>query len=143
MKNTSLLIKITFAIFTFSIITSCEKSIIMADNQSIIVGKVWKITNRQENGIKIALPDCAKDDILELKSNGKYNSLIGGTQCNPAEFDVMDGMYSFSTDKKVITFTVPGFMYDGKIIEASKNQITIEFDLGPGFIIRDTFMVKK
>jgi Lipocalin-like domain len=112
------------------------------DAKKIIVGKVWKIVSRVENDGSPSLPDCAKDDILELKSNGTFNSLIGGTQCNPSETDVIGGNYKFSENKKTITFIVPGFEYTGKVISASTNQVVIEFYLGPDFIIRDTFKPK-
>jgi hypothetical protein len=124
----------------------CKKStpdvVVPPDAQTIIVGKIWKIESRVENGGTASLPNCAKDDVLELKVNGTFNSLIGTTQCNPNETDVVGGTYTFSADKKLITFTVPGFSYTGKIIEAIANKFTIEFDLGPGFIIKDTFVPK-
>jgi Lipocalin-like domain len=135
---------ILFASLFVSVI-GCKKStpdVVPPDAQTIIVGKVWKIESRVENGGTASLPNCAKDDILELKVNGTFNSLIGTTPCNPNETDVVGGTYTFSADKKLITFTVPGFSYTGKIIEAIANKFTIEFDLGPGFIIKDTFVPK-
>jgi hypothetical protein len=54
----------------------------------------------------------------------------------------VDGQYRFSVDKKVITFSAFGFDYTGKVIDASATRVIIEFDLGSGFIIRDTFIPK-
>jgi Lipocalin-like domain len=142
MKNKLVFASAILAIIFLSML-SCKKSTDMVlDAQAIIVGKIWKITSRVENGGVASLPDCAKDDILELKSDGTFNSLIAATQCNPSETDVVGGKYKFSADKKIITFIVPGFDYTGKVVEAVENQMVIEFDLGPGFIIRDTFKPK-
>lgn len=144
MKN-NLFAKIILAVTITITVVGCKKSSTPEtplDAQAIIVGKAWKTSSRIENGGAPSLPDCAKDDILELKSNGKFNSLIFGTQCNPSETDVADGMYTFSADKKTITFIVPGFTYTAKVIEAITNKVVLEFDLGPGFIIRDTFIPK-
>jgi Lipocalin-like domain len=127
-------------------LSSCKKKtttpVVVKITQQLIEGKQWKITSRVENGGTASLPTCASDDILEFKTNGKFNSLIAGTQCNPSEVDVMDGDYLLSADKTIITFTVPGFSYTGKLISVAENQMVIEFDLGPGFIIKDTFVPK-
>jgi hypothetical protein len=129
-----------FAVMALFATVGCKKT--DTDPDTIIVGKIWKITSRAENGGTASLPTCAKDDVLELKADGTFNSLIGGTKCNPSETDVTGGKYKFSTDKKVITFTVPGFEYTAKVIEAKTDQMVLEFDLGPGFVIRDTFAPK-
>jgi hypothetical protein len=144
MTKRSLLPQFFLVAIAFITMVGCKKSTVEEPNaQAIIVGKVWKISSRSENGGASTLPNCAKDDILELKSDGTFNSLIGGTQCNPSETDVLGGKYKFSDDKKIITFTVPGFEYTGKVISAATNQMVIEFDLGSGFIIRDTFIPKS
>jgi hypothetical protein len=115
----------------FMLLFGCGSSNEAIDIQSLIVGKKFKIASRSENG-----------GTLELKTTGTFNSLIGGTQCNPNETDVVDGQYRFSADKKVITFSAFGFDYTGKVIDASATRVIIEFDLGPGFIVRDTFIPK-
>jgi hypothetical protein len=144
MTKKSLFTPVFLAVITVSAMVGCKKSTTEEPNaQAIIVGKVWKISSRIENGGVSTLPNCAKDDILELKADGTFNSLIGGTQCNPSETDVVGGKYKFSDDKKIITFIVPGFEYTGKVISATTNQMVIEFDLGPGFVIRDTFIPKS
>jgi transforming growth factor-beta-induced protein len=114
-----------------------------ANSAAAFVGKKLKIVNRVENGVDVSLPKCAEDDTLEFNPDGTFNSLIGGTQCNPSEVDVVGGQYLFSADGVTIKFSVPGFEYEGKIISANKQQIIIEFDLGPGFLIRDTFQIKR
>jgi hypothetical protein len=139
MQKNLLFTKSLIIALSFMAMMGCKKSEIETDAETLIVGKVWKISSRVENGGTASLPACAKDDTLEFKTGGLFNSLIGGTQCNPNEFDVVGGTYKFSTDKKVITFNVSGFEYTGKVIEATATQMIIEFDLGPGFIIRDTF----
>jgi hypothetical protein len=151
MKNTISITKIALIAIAVSSIIGCKKTkkeeIIIPvstpkNAQEIMVGKVWKIISRVENGGTASLPDCAKDDILELKANGTYNSLVNTTLCNPSETDVVGGAYQFSTDKKTITFTIPSFTYAATVIDAKENQVILEFDLGPGFIIRDTFVPK-
>jgi hypothetical protein len=135
-----------FAALCAYALSSCKKKtstpVVVKTTQQLIEGKQWKISSRLENGGTASLPTCAADDILELKTNGKFNSLIAATQCNPSEVDVIDGSYQLSADKTVITFTVPGFSYTGKLISVAENQMVIEFDLGPGFIIKDTFVPK-
>jgi Lipocalin-like domain len=103
----------------------------------------WVITSRVQNGSAPSLPECAKDDSLIFRKDGKFDSLIAGTQCNPSEVDVKDGTFALSADKNVITFTVLGFSYTGKLLEYAKERLVIEFDLGPGFLIKDTFSPKK
>jgi Lipocalin-like domain len=107
-----------------------------------LVGPTWQITERVENGGAPSLPDCAKDDTLAFKSDGTFTSKIAGTQCNPNEVDVLDQKYTWSGDNKVITFANPAFSYTGKVISLTKSQLVIEFDLGPGFVIRDTMKPK-
>jgi Lipocalin-like domain len=102
----------------------------------------WTITSRVENGGAAGLPACAKDDVLIFKTNGKFDSLINNTACNPAEVDVRDGSYSLSADNQTINFDVGGFKYSGKLLEFSPDKLVIEFDLGPGFSIKDTFALK-
>jgi transforming growth factor-beta-induced protein len=114
-----------------------------ANSAAAFIGKRLKIVNRLENGVDVSLPKCAEDDTLEFKPDGTFDSLIAKTQCNPSEVDVVGGQYVFSADGVTIKFSVPGFEYAGKIIAANSTQFIIEFDLGPGFIIRDTFQVKK
>jgi Lipocalin-like domain len=108
------------------------------DPTKMVLSK-WSITNRITNGGEPSLPECAKDDSLEFKADGTFQSLISGTKCNENEIDVTDQKYTWSADKKVITFNNPGFPYTGKVIELTKKKMVIEFDLGPGFVIRDTF----
>jgi Lipocalin-like domain len=134
--------KIFVSIVFMFILSACGSTVDSPDPQTIIVGKQWKVASRIENNGPAGLPDCAKDDTLELKAGGSFNSLIGKTQCNPSETDVINGQYQFSADKKRITFNANGFEYQGKIIEAFDNRVVIEFDLGPGFLIRDTFVPK-
>jgi hypothetical protein len=136
-----LLSTMAFAVVSAIAFTSCKKTTKTANE--IIVGKQWKISSRVENGGTPSLPICAIDDILELKGDATYNSLIGTTQCNPSEVDVIGGSYLFSSDNTIITFTVPGFSYTGKVLSFSESQMTIEFDLGPGFVIKDTFVPKQ
>jgi transforming growth factor-beta-induced protein len=114
-----------------------------ANAAATYIGKRLKIVNRLENGVNVGLPKCAEDDTLEFKVDSTFDSLIARTQCNPSEVDVIAGQYAFSADGVTIKFSVPGFEYGGKIIEANGSQFIIEFDLGPGFLIRDTFQVKK
>jgi hypothetical protein len=115
---------------------SCSSS--PATPAKTLVGPTWRIAQRVENGGVPSLPDCAKDDTLRFKSDGTFASRIAGTQCNPNEVDVIDQKYTWSGDNKVITFESPGFSYTGKVISLTKSQLVIEFDLGPGFVIRDT-----
>jgi hypothetical protein len=103
----------------------------------------WSISSRVENGAPAGLPACAKDDLLIFKRSGKFDSLIGATPCNPSETEVRDGSFTLSADRQVITFDVPGFGYTGKLLEYSKERLVIEFDLGQGFVIKDTFEPKK
>jgi hypothetical protein len=142
MVNLQRVVRKSLCLAAFMLLFGCGSSNEAIDIQSLIVGKQFKIASRSENGGTSNLPDCAKDDTLELKTTGAFNSLIGGTQCNPNETDVVDGQYRFSVDKKVITFSAFGFDYTGKVIDASATRVIIEFDLGPGFIIRDTFIPK-
>jgi Lipocalin-like domain len=112
-----------------------------ADNAgpaNTIIGR-WAIASRIENDGSPSLPACAKDDTLEFKANGTFDSAISGTQCNPNEVDVKGQKYTWSKDNKVITFASPGFSYTGKVIELMKSKLVIEFDLGAGFVIQDTF----
>lgn len=102
----------------------------------------WIITSRVENAGAAGLPACAKDDVLIFKTNGKFDSLIANTPCNPAEVDVRNGSYSLSADNKTINFDVEGLKYSGKLLEFSNDKLVIEFDLGPGFSIKDTFALK-
>jgi hypothetical protein len=102
--------------------------------------RAWSIINRIENDGSPGLPACAKDDTLIFRKDGSFDSLIAGTQCNPSETEVRGGSFALSTDKKVITFAVPGFSYTGTLIEISKDRLLIQFDLGPGFVVRDTFV---
>jgi hypothetical protein len=139
-KNLSIL-NLSIALLTLISLLGCKKTE-EQDTKTILVGKIWKITSRIENGGTASLPDCAKDDTLEFKTDATFNSLIGATQCNPSEFDVVGGAYKFSDDQKIITFTVPGFEYTGNVISATSSQMVIEFNLGPGFIIQDTFIPK-
>jgi hypothetical protein len=99
----------------------------------------WFITQRVTNGGKPELPDCAKDDELIFDAKGGFISVIGGTQCNPSEAEVPSGKYEVSADNKVITFTTPTFSYPGKIVELTEKTMVLEFDLGPGFLIQDSF----
>jgi hypothetical protein len=124
-------------------LAGCDSDSQPVDAKSVIVGRIWKVSSRVENGGAPSLPLCASDDTLELRPEGTFNSLIAGTQCNPNEIDVIGGKYSFSADNSLITFTTPGFEYTGKVIEAGIDQITIEFNLGPGFVIKDTFKPKS
>jgi hypothetical protein len=103
----------------------------------------WQIASRSENGGSATLPDCAKDDVLIFRKGGKFQSLIGATQCNPQETDVIEGMFSLQADQKTIKFATGQFDYTGKLVEYTANTIIIEFDLGPGFLIKDTFVLKK
>jgi hypothetical protein len=144
MKKALFAATIFLTFLTLMSAVGCKKSTtVEPDAQTIIVGKIWKIDSRIENGGAPSLPTCAKDDILELKSDGTFNSLIGGTPCNPSETDVVGGKYKFSDDKKIITFIVPRFEYTGKVIIATASQMVIEFNLGPGFVIQDTFNPKS
>jgi hypothetical protein len=99
----------------------------------------WYITQRVTNGGTPELPACAKDDELIFDTKGVFISVISGTQCNPSEAEVPKGTYNVSDDKNVLTFTTPGFSYTGKIIELTEKTMVLEFDLGPGFVIRDSF----
>jgi Lipocalin-like domain len=99
----------------------------------------WFITQRVTTGGKPELPDCAKDDELIFDAKGGFISVIGGTQCNPSEAEVPSGKYEVSADNKVITFTTPTFSYPGKIVELTEKTMVLEFDLGPGFLIQDSF----
>jgi Lipocalin-like domain len=99
----------------------------------------WFITQRVTNGGKPELPDCVKDDELIFDNKGGFISVIGGTPCNPSEVEVPAGTYKMAPDKPVISFTTPGLSYDGKIIKLTDKELVIEFDLGPGFLIQDTF----
>jgi Lipocalin-like domain len=101
--------------------------------------RAWYITERITNGGAPELPVCAKDDELIFDNRGGFISVISGTQCNPSEADVPNGTYTLSTDKRVITFTTPGLSYPGTIIELTDAKMVLEFDLGPGFVIRDSF----
>jgi hypothetical protein len=141
MKKELLLINLCFILIAFLSLESCKKDETETDAQTIIVGKVWKIKSRTENGGTASLPTCAEDDTLELLANGTYNSLIGGTMCNPSELEVKGGTYTFSADKKTITFNVQGLGYTGKVIEATETQMVIEFNYGHA-ILRDTFVPK-
>jgi hypothetical protein len=152
MKNKSSISKAVLITIAMTSFISCKKTTktetpvptpTPRDAQAILVGRVWKISSRVENGGTASLPNCAKDDILEFKTNGTFNSLVDTTLCNPNESSVVDGGYQFSGDKKNITFTTPFFNYSGKIIDAEENKVTIEFDLGPGFLIKDTFVPKQ
>jgi hypothetical protein len=99
----------------------------------------WYITQRVTNGGTPELPACAKDDELIFDTKGVFISVISGTQCNPSEAEVPKGTYNVSADNTVLTFTTPGFSYTGKIIELTEKTMVLEFDLGPGFVIRDSF----
>jgi Lipocalin-like domain len=101
--------------------------------------RAWYITARATNGAAGDLPVCAKDDELIFDAKGGFISVIGGTQCNPSETEVPKGTYKISADNQVINFTTPAFSYPGKIITLTDSEMTLEFDLGPGFVIRDTF----
>jgi Lipocalin-like domain len=132
-----------FSIFGTTLLTACTPALAPVD---VLTGSsqiAWVITSRVENGGAPSLPVCAKDDSLVFKKGGKFESLIAGTQCNPSEVEVKDGTYALSGDNKVITFTVPGFSYTGKLLEYATDKLVIEFDLGPGFTIKDTFAPKK
>jgi Lipocalin-like domain len=99
----------------------------------------WYIRQRVTNGGTPELPACAKDDELIFDTKGVFISVISGTQCNPSEAEVPKGTYNVSADNTVLTFTTPGFSYTGKIIELTEKTMVLEFDLGPGFVIRDSF----
>jgi Lipocalin-like domain len=113
-----------------------------ASPATTLAGPTWQIKERVENGGKPSLPECAKDDTLSFTKDGTFTSRIAGTQCNPNEVDAVDQKYMWSSDNKVITFAGDGFSYTGKVLKLTKSQLVIEFDLGPGFVIRDTFTPK-
>jgi hypothetical protein len=98
----------------------------------------WYIKERVTNGGAPELPDCAKDDELVFDSRGVFISVIGATKCNPNEVEVPNGQFAVSADDKVVTFTTPSFTYNGTILSLTPTALTIEFDLGPGQLIRDT-----
>jgi hypothetical protein len=102
----------------------------------------WFIVSRSENGQPPQLPQCADGDLLIFKAGGTFDSVIGTTQCNPAEVPVIDGTYELSADKTVITFTAQGFTYTGKLLEVMPNRLVIEFDLGIGSPIIDEFILR-
>jgi hypothetical protein len=130
-----------FSIFGTTLLTACATP--APTPLEVLTQTAWIVTSRMQNGGAPSLPVCAKDDSLVFKKDGKFDSLIAGTQCNPSEFEVKDGTYALSSDNKVITFTVPGFSYTGKLLEYASDKLVIEFDLGPGFTIKDTFAPKK
>jgi Lipocalin-like domain len=126
-------------------LTGCGGSDAPVGPQEALAGssqKTWVITSRSENGGPPSLPVCANDDTLVFKANGKFDSLIAGTQCNPAETDARDGAYALSADKQSINFDAAGFMYVGKLLAFANDKLVIEFNLGPGFTIKDTFALK-
>jgi Lipocalin-like domain len=140
---TRIITQTAIAILTASVFTACTPAL---EPLTALTGSsqtAWIVTSRVQNGGAPSLPDCAKDDSLIFKKDGKFDSLIAGTQCNPSEVDVKDGTYTLSSDNKVLTFTVPGFSYTGKLLEYASDKLVIEFDLGPGFTIKDTFAPKK
>jgi Lipocalin-like domain len=133
---------VSMVVGSIFLLTACNSA---TDPLSILTGssqKTWVIKSRIENGGTPGLPTCAKDDTLTFKNDGKFDSLIAGTKCNPAETDVQNGDFTLSEDQKVITFAVPGFSYKGTLLEKGENQIVIEFDFGAGFKIQDTFTVQ-
>jgi hypothetical protein len=130
-----------FSIFGTTLLTACTTPAFTP--LEVLTQPTWIVTSRVQNGGAPSLPDCVKDDSLIFKKDGKFDSLITGTQCNPSEIDVKDGTFALSRDNKVITFTVPGFSYTGKLLEYASDKLVIEFDLGPGFTIKDTFASKK
>jgi hypothetical protein len=136
----------TSAAISLGALTGCGGSDSPIGPQEALAGssqKTWVITSRSENGGPASLPVCASDDTLIFKANGKFDSLIASTQCNPSETDVRDGAYALSADSKSINFDAAGFMYVGKLIEFANDKLVIEFNLGPGFTIKDTFALKS
>jgi hypothetical protein len=103
----------------------------------------WTLVSRSEGGAAPAAPKCTRDDLLVFKVGGKFDSVIGDTPCNPSEVPVVDGDYTLSADGTVLTFTVPGFSYTGKLIEVMENRLVIEFDLGGGFVVTDEFILES
>jgi hypothetical protein len=92
MKNKSSIRKAVLVTIAMTSFISCKKTTktetpvptpTPRDAQAILVGRVWKISSRVENGGTASLPNCAKDDILEFKTNGTFNSLVDTTLCNP------------------------------------------------------------
>jgi hypothetical protein len=115
------------------------------DVSKILTGSgeaTWMLVSRSENGSAPASVECAKDDLLVFKSSGKFDSVIGGTQCNPQEVEVKDGTFALAPDNKVITFTVPQFAYTGTLQVATPDRIVIEFDLGTAKVT-DEFILKR
>jgi Lipocalin-like domain len=124
------------------VLTSAAENTPAEDPIALLSGgrqRAWYITQRVTNGGAPDLPVCAKDDELIFDSKGAFISVISGTQCNPNETEVPNGTYKLSTDNQVITFTTPAFSYPGKIITLTDSEMVLEFDLGPGFVIRDSF----
>jgi Lipocalin-like domain len=135
----------TLATIGLTTLTGCGGSDAPVGAEEALTGssqKTWVITSRSENGGLPNLPVCAKDDTLVFKANGRFDSLISGTPCNPSETDVRNGGYTLSADKKSINFDAAGFMYVGKLLEFANDKLVIEFNLGPGFTIKDTFALK-
>jgi hypothetical protein len=115
------------------------------DAAAILAGSgtaTWMLVSRAEGGKPAAAVECAVDDLLVFRSDGTFDSMINGTKCNPAEVDVKAGAYQLSADGKVITFTVPGFSYTGTLLVATPGRIVIKFDLGPGFVLDDEFILR-
>jgi hypothetical protein len=116
------------------------------DTMALLTGSgeaTWFLVSRSENGAPAKAVDCAKDDLLIFKKGGKFDSVIAGTKCNPAEVEVKDGDFALSADRKVIAFTVPGFSYTGTLTTATPDRIVIEFDLGTGSKITDEFILRR
>jgi Lipocalin-like domain len=127
------------ALMTLGTFVGCGGS--SPDTLEVLTGSnqmEWSIASRVENGGPPSLPTCAKDDTLTFTKDGTFDSLIAGTKCNPSEADVRGGTFALSSDKKVVTFTTPGFTYTGALNEVSADRLVITFDLGPGFQIQDT-----
>ncbi len=102
----------------------------------------WMLVSRSEKGSAPAAVECANDDLLIFKASGKFDSLIGGTKCNPQEVEVKDGTFALAADNKVITFTAPQLTYTGTLQVATANRIIIEFDLGTTKVT-DEFILKR
>jgi hypothetical protein len=126
-----------FTLGLAALVAGCSSDPITSS--SALTKHTWRIESRVENGGAPALPECAKDDTLTFSSNQTFDSIIGGTACNPAETDVTAGTYALSATN-VITFTTPAFAYEGKLLKFSDKQLVIEFTLGEGFVITDTFV---
>lgn len=124
MKTIKQLVFLTLCLTLF--VASCKKDDkTTMTKEELLSAKPWKLASSKTNGIADVIPDCDKDDLITLTTNGIYTYNPGSNKCDPDETPET-GIWALSADEK--SLILDGESLD--IIELTESKLVISMSNG-------------